>query len=85
MNYKLSRHRFAQLAIIAITGIAINQLTNKAQQNLLIVGLRLGSVINPSSVPNLTLDSLNDDSEVVASSTEISQEISFVSLNEVTG
>lgn len=86
MNYKLSRRRFAQLAIIAGTGIAINQLTNKtfAQQNLLIVGLRLGPVINPSSVANLTLDSLNDDSEV-ASSAEISQEISFVSLNEVTG
>ncbi len=86
MNYKLSRRRFAQLAIVAGTGIAINQLTNKtfAQQNLLIVGLRLGPVINPSSVANLTLDSLNDDSEV-ASSAEISQEISFVSLNEVTG
>jgi len=87
MNYKLSRRRLAQLAIVAGTGIAINQLTNKtfAQQNLLIVGLRLSPVINPSSVANLTLDSLNDDSEAVASSATISQEISFVSLNEVTG
>lgn len=87
MNYKLSRRRFAQLTLIASTGIALSQLTNKtlAQQNLLIVGLWIGPVINPNSVANLTLDSLNDDSEAVASSAEISQEISFVSLNEVTG
>lgn len=83
----LSRRRFAQLAIAGTTGIALFQLTKKtiAQQNLLIVGLQIGPAINSISVANLRLDSLDDDSDPTVSYPAITQEISFVSLNEVTG
>lgn len=87
MKYMLSRRRFAQLAIASCTGVALFQLTSKtiAQQNLLIVGLQIGPAINSSSVANLRLDSLDDDSDPTVTYPEITQEISFASLNEVTG
>lgn len=87
MNYMLSRRRFVQLAIASGTGTALFQLTSKtiAQQKLLIVGLQIGPAINSSSVANLRLDSLDDDSDPTVTYPEITQQISFVSLNEVTG